>query len=286
MSLSDPVGALLRDALADPHWAWSVGAYGAAATLRRDCSEASSPPACGRPGFVAAAGALVLGDLSQVRPIAYETALGDEEWSHAVALCLPEDALPPAGPDRIAARGDDRAAAHPPDRDRPLFDLGLALPGSRIGLRPLTPGADVALRAVCGQPPFPLWPALARLDCAAVVEVPCGRAEIRLAAADGFRFHLFEKLLRLRRRHAATAPIPAGLVPVLHLHPPHPLGPAGFDRTRHDGFQAVLARFGDPALVALKRTVWSGEEPGPSSRAGRAAVRVARAQARWLDAAG
>ncbi|WP_298953776.1 hypothetical protein [uncultured Methylobacterium sp.] len=281
MSRSDRVRALLGEALADPLWAWSVGAYGAGATLRREYPEVSSAPACGRPGFVAAGGALVLDDRSPVRPVAYETAFGDG-WSHAVALCLPEDALPPAGPDRITETGPDRAAIRPPERDRPLFDLGLARPGIAVGLRPATAAARAALDAVLGRSCLAVWPALAGLDADAVVEVPCGRAEVRLAGAGGFRFHLFGRLLRLGRRHAATAPIPAGLVPVMHLHPPHPLGPAGFDRRHHDRFQAVLARFGDPDLTALKRAVWSGGEPAPSSRAGRAAVRVARAQARRL----
>ena len=77
---------------------------------------------------------------------------------------------------------------------------------------------------------------------------------------DGPHTHVLPGLLRHRRTHAATEPIPDGLVPCAHVYPPHPakdgMGRARpFDRAHHEAFQAILRSYGDPKFLALKQQV-------------------------------
>jgi hypothetical protein len=101
------------------------------------------------------------------------------------------------------------------------------------------------------------------------------------------------KLLQHKRTHAATEPVPHGYVPCAHFYPAHPvkdtLGRAlPFDARRHDRFQDMLSRFGDPCAVTLKRRVLAaiahGHEPSaivvPDDKFARANVRVALRQLR------
>ncbi|WP_407527223.1 DUF6925 family protein [Methylobacterium oryzisoli] len=276
----DAVQALLECALADPAVTWTFGGYGAALALRREPGEEAVPLA-GRLGWATSRAALAFAP--GLHPVAYETALGARDWSHAVALCVPAAACVEFAPGAVTACGPDRAALRPQDREAALFDLGLGLRQARVLLRSADPAATAVLRAACGREPLAdegLFAALLALPCDRVVLAGPHRAE---AAPGGPRLHVLGKLLRLGRTHAATAPIPPGLVPVAHLHPPHPLaGGAPFDRARHDAFQALLAAWGDPALMALKARALAGEDPVPQTRAGRAALTVARAQAAWL----
>ncbi len=111
---------------------------------------------------------------------------------------------------------------------------------------------------------------------------------------EGPHTHVLPKLLKSGRTHPATEPIPGGWVPCAHLYPPHPArdglgGARPFDAARHDAFQAVIARFGSPETLAIKRRVRdaiAAEQP-PSAisgdRHGRAGIRIALRQ---LKAAG
>ena len=105
-------------------------------------------------------------------------------------------------------------------------------------------------------------------------------------------------LLKHRRTHAATEPIPDGFVPCAHVYPPHPakdaLGePRPFDAARHDAFQAMLRRFGDPHQIALKQRVLAavaaGESPSvvsvTNNRFARTNIRVALRQLRAAEQA-
>lgn len=302
--MSDPAGpgtalrAVLDRALADPATGWSLGGYGAGATFRRDPGEPATPPCGGRPGVVTSRGALVLGEADTLVPVAYETALGGEAWSQALALCRPLPLLPPCPAPVVSERGRDHAAARAGDRDGVLFCLGLPLRQARLMAR-VREEAVSRLRAACGRPAdAALWAALPGLGAVLVAESGRDRIEVVLEvvlevvseavlpdARPGPRAQWFDRLLRLGRLHAATAPIPAGLAPVIHLHPPHPLDGGGYDLARHAAFEALLARFGDPELVALKRRVLAGEAVVPRTRAARAVARVARAQRRHLASA-
>lgn len=282
---ADPaaLAAVLQGALADPAVTWSLGGYGAGATFRRDPGEPATRPDGGRPGLVTPRGALVLGEAGTLVPFAYETALGHEAWSQALALCRPRDALPLGSATLVSERGPDDEAARSEDRDGVLFCLGLPLPQARLLAR-VRGDAVRALRAACGRPAdAALWAGLPGLGAVLVAAQGRDRIEVVLPDAHpGPRAHWFDKLLRQGRLHAATAPVPPGLAPVIHLHPPHPLTEGGYDLRRHAVFQDWLARWGDPALVALKHRILAGEEAVvPDSRAARGAARVARMQRRY-----
>ncbi|TGD95793.1 DUF6925 family protein [Methylobacterium nonmethylotrophicum] len=277
---------VLHRALADPDAAWSLGGYGAGATFRRGAAEPVASPCGGRPGLVTPRGALVLGGAEGLVPVAYETALGRDDWSQALALCRPLAALPPCPVPAVSEIGPDREAARAQDRDGVLFCLGLPLRQARILAR-VRGDAVGLLRAACGRPAdAALWERLPGLGATLVAAHGCDRIEVVLPdAPPGPRAHWFDKLLRLGRLHAATAPIPAGLAPVIHLHPPHPVMEGGYDPGRHAAFQDLLARWGDPALAALKRRLLAGEAVAiPDARPARAVARVALAQRRCLPA--
>ncbi len=87
-SQADAVTTLLREALADPGTAWSLGSFGAIAEFMRDPDEATSPLPDGRMGLSTERGAIALAPSPDLRPVAYETAVATG-WNHAVALCLP-----------------------------------------------------------------------------------------------------------------------------------------------------------------------------------------------------
>jgi uncharacterized protein DUF6925 len=106
---------------------------------------------------------------------------------------------------------------------------------------------------------------------------------------DGPHTHVLPKLLRSRRTHPATEPIPDGWVPCAHLYPPHPvrdgLGESQpFDAGRHDTFQRTMEMLGNPESLAIKRRVIDAVNAGelPSAvaqdRHGRISNRIALRQ--------
>jgi hypothetical protein len=282
------VRGLIAAALADPETAWMMGGFGALARFARHPDEAAGPLADGRLGLVTPRGGIAL-DPDDVVPLAYETAFTGG-WSHAVALCLPAARCPRIGAGPILAAGRDEAALRPRNLGDPWFDLGLDLPQGRMRLRSAEPDVLARLAASAGRTCAQEADGLRRLfaDVDVVVTTPLGRIEVfggASAASDGPRAFLDDKILALRRTHAATAPIPHGLVPAAQFAPPHPCRDAAgrarpFDPAMHAAFQAVLAHWGDPALVTLKARLVSGKQlpPAHANRAGRAVARVVDVQ--------
>lgn len=286
--------ATLRDALAaalaDPESGWSLGAFGAAAEFRRRADEPVEPLGDGRLGLRSARGSLALVLPDALRPVAYEMPVG-HGWSHAVALCLPAAALAPEPATGLAEIGADAGALDPEGREAVLFALGLGLAQVSVGVRAREAGLLTRLRSQLGTRPDvagTILPAVADGRADLVFSGPLGRIEVLgggLGDPFGPRAYVVPEILRLGRTHVATAPIPPGLVPCAHLHPPHPCRDAAgramaFDPARHAAFQALLARWGDPESLALKRAI-SGGGPVPShvpDRWSRAVARVARRQ--------
>jgi hypothetical protein len=294
------VEALLRAHLADPACAWSLGSYGAVATFSRDADEPARPVAEGRIGWITGRGAIALTAVPDLRPFAYETGFSDG-WSQAVALCLPDAACAMGRRAVLTELGPDVAAVRPQDRTAILFDLGLGLDAVDACVRVADPAAVDRLRAGIGQAIFAAGSAagrtIATLGPHRVFIARFGRIEVYTpvppaggATPPGPHSHVLPRLLRLRRTHAATAPIPAGLVPCASLHPGHPCRdaagrPAPFDAGRHAAFGRLLETWGDPDLAALRRAVLAGHELDPRAvdgRAARSALRAARAQRRAL----
>ncbi|WP_091719264.1 DUF6925 family protein [Methylobacterium phyllostachyos] len=288
--------ALLRAQMADPHCAWSLGSYGAVATFRRDAEEAVRHLDDGRIGLATNRGALALTAPPGLRPIAYETGFTGG-WSQVVALCLTEAACAMGRRTVLTELGADPAAVRPQDRSGILFDLGLDLGAVDACVRVTEPDLIERLRGATGRPLFvpgnPALPALMAASPHRVFLARPGRIEVYTAipapgqAGDpGPHSHILPKLLRLRLTHAATAPIPAGWVPVAALHPAHPVQaatgrPLSFDVGRHAAFGRLLDAWGDPDLVALRCAVLAGEEPDPAAvngRFARLAIRAAREQ--------
>ncbi|KST56970.1 hypothetical protein AO398_26410 [Methylobacterium sp. GXS13] len=290
------VESLLRDHLADPACAWSLGAYGAVAAFSRDPAEPTAFREDGGIGLATQRGAVALTVTPDLVPFAYETGFTGG-WSQVVALCLPASACAMSRRTVLAELGPDAAAARAQDRDAILFDLGLGLRAVDACVRVADPGLIDRLRAAAGRPIFapgnPVGPLLVAASPHRVFLARFGRIEVFTpippdggASAPGPHTHILPKLLRLGRTHAATAPIPPGLVPCAALHPAHPAKDAsgrraGFNAARHAAFGRLLDAWGDPALTALRHTVLAGGEPDPAltnSRFARSAIRAARAQ--------
>lgn len=315
---ADDVTSLIRDELAMVTTQWNLGTFGAIAEFLRDPDE---PVDLGdgpnRLFSVTNRGGIGFDDLSQVRLLASETAVG-QGWSHRIALCLPEAAcamnrrsvLTELGPDEAALRSQDRAGI--------LFDMGLGTLQVDICIRSGDPTLIATLRSVAGRSLFEAGnPAMAAIVAAGphrVFIARPGRCEVYqpIPPADGRspegpHTHVLPQLLRKGRTHAATEPVPDGWVPFAHLVPAHPLKdamarPRPWDRAAHERFQALLATAGDPELTALKRTlleaIHTGSDPAtfrdPANKFARHTLRVTLRQlragsplpglSRWLEA--
>ena len=299
---------------------WSVGSFGALAEFTRDPDEpvAVTRPADHALSAVTGRGGIRIVPLPEMRLLASESATR-ESWSHRVALCLAQDRCAMAQRSVFTELGPDADALREPDRDAILFDLGLGTVQVDACIRVSDPAVVAALRPHVGRNLFEpgnaamgvIMPAsphrvficrLGRIEVFQPIPSPDGRSP------EGPHTHVLPKLLQHRRTHAATEPVPDGLVPCAHLYPAHPakdaLGRAlPFDCHRHDSFQDLLHRFGDRNAIDLKRRVIAaveqGDEPSclavANDRFARAGVRVALRQLRaarppsptlaaWLDA--
>ena len=294
---AEAVTALLREALADPGTAWGLGSFGAIAEFMRDPDEVVTALPDVRLGMATERGAIALTVRSDLRPVAYETAVASG-WNHAVALCLPDDACAMSRRGVVTELGPDREAARQQDRDAILFDLGLDLLAVDACVRTRDPEAIACLRSGVGRPLFdhqnPIGRQLVAMSPHRVFLARVGRVEVYApipgpggTSPEGPHTHVLPKLLRSGRTHAATTPIPAGWVPCAGIHPAHPYKDMmgrriAFDAARHAAFQVLLDRWGDPDLLAVKRGGDHRPDSSISGRHAQAARRVAEVQALYL----
>jgi hypothetical protein len=293
---------LITEQLADPEAQWSLGTFGAIAEFMRDADEVADIQHSEISiSVVTPRGGIRLLAHPDLRPVAFET-ISTQAWSQRVAFCLPQAAatmsrrkvLTEVGPDQEALRGEDRGAV--------LFDLGLGVLQVDCCVRTADRQLAEGLRAHAGRSLFePGNPAMGLILAASphrVFTTRAGRAEVYQAipqpggkAPDGPHTHVLPKLLAHGRTHAATEPIPRGLVSCAHLYPAHPLrdgyGRARpFDAARYGAFQRLLSRYGDVEHVRMKRNVIKAVNAGagpeaiamPSDRFAQAAVRIALRQ--------
>src|SRR5436190_6222581 len=298
---------LITEQLADPEAQWSLGTFGAIAEFMRDADEpANIQHSEGSISVVTPRGGIRLLAHPELRPVAFET-ISTQAWSQRVAFCLPQAAsamyqrkvLTEVGPDNEALRAQDRGAV--------LFDLGLGVLQVdcciRTGDRQLAEG----LRPHAGRSLFePGNPAMGLILAGSphrVFTTRAGRAEIYQAipqpggkAPDGPHTHVLPKLLAHGRTHAATEPIPRGLVSCAHLYPAHPLrdgyGRArAFDAARYGAFQRLLSRYGDSEHVRMKRNVMKAIRAGagpeaiamPADRFAQTSIRIALRQFKAIE---
>jgi Family of unknown function (DUF6925) len=307
VTVSSELLDFLTGQLADAETAWSVGTFGAIAEFTRDAGEpVALQNAGGSIAAVTARGALRIKAHDMLRLIASES-LTTQSWSHRVALCLPEEicamsgrtVLTEIGPDGDAMRAEDRAAI--------LFDLGLGTLQLDACVR--VAGAEIvaALRSWTGRSLFEAGNGAMGLILAAnpnrVFISHVGRVEVYQPipppdgrSPEGPHTHILPRLLRHKRTHAATEALPVGWVPCAHFYPPHPIRDAfghqrPFQSQHHAAFQQLLARYGDPQFVDIKRrvveSVAAGQAPPEdgmgADRLARAVVRVALRQLQAVE---
>lgn len=216
---------------------------------------------------------------------AWRRPTGRDDWTHAVALCLPEDVA--AGPTRTSPTvlGPDPAPLGEPGT---LVDLGLGVAHLEACIR-TTDDALVEQCAGATELDGPLIHAIFHARAARVFRSAVARVEVAtpIPPVDGEsplgpHTHLLPALLAHRRTHAATDPVPDGLVPVASVFPDHPRRDALGREHPHDpaadaAFDAVMDRFGDPEEVDATRRARAGEpEPPDLSGAARRGWRVGR----------
>jgi hypothetical protein len=315
---ADDVTSLIHQELATQTTQWSLGTFGAIAEFLRDPGEpVDFGDGPGRLFAVTARGGIGFDDLSEVRLVASETAVG-QGWSHRVALCLPEACCAMNRRSVLTELGPDEAALRPQDTGDILFDMGLGTLQVDICIRTGDPALIATLRSAAGRSLFeadiPAMGAIVAKGPHRVFIARPGRCEVYqpIPPADGKspegpHTHVLPQLLRNGRTHAATEPVPEGWVPFAHLVPAHPLKdamgrPRPWDDAAHERFQALLAATGDPELTALKQQVVTAIRSGsdaasfrePANKFARHTLRVSLRQlragpplpglSRWLEA--
>jgi hypothetical protein len=272
---------------------FAVGVMGAIREFIRDEGEPVTATPLGR--ITARGGIAIRLARAEPRLIAWEEPSTDPRlWKQAAALILPEEEAAIGGNAVVTELGPDNQALREEDRSAELFDMGVGFAHLRACVRTADPALIRVLRDSCGMPLLdPANPAamaiihqsphrifvskLARIEVFQPIPPPDGRSP------EGPHTHLLPKLLATGRAHAATSPIPEGWVSVLDIFPAHPLRtpmlePRAFDHARHSAFQALLARFGLPELLAAKHAARQTRAEAGEDRHARAAARVALRQ--------
>lgn len=295
---------LLVEHLNEASSSWMCGRFGAVAEFHRDAEEPVAIATA--PALTAATdrGAMRLMLLPELRPVAYETVSKCMTWGQGVALCLPESQARMGGRSVVTELGLDHEAVRPQDRGGILFDLGLGGRNTEICVRTDDGETSSLLRAASGKPLFThghdFLHRLPQLSPHRVFRCRLGRVEVYNPvppetgkSPEGPHTHVRQRLLALRRNHAATVPVPEGCFAGMTLYPAHPLHragddhdgePIGFDAARYDAFQKILERYGDPALLKGKQAALDGEtsERDLATRAERIGFRIGQRQRRWL----
>ncbi len=287
---------ILGAQIANPATSWSLGSFGVIAEFVRDPDE---PVVIGEGGLAAATdrGAIRLRALDELRLFASE-GITRESWSQRVALCLPQASCAMHRRGVLTELGPDADAIRDVDRDAILFDLGLDVLQADICVRIRDQDVVHRLRTCVGQPVFahgnPAMGVILAANPHRVFMSRVGRIDVNAPippangqSPEGPHTHVLPKLLRHRRTHAATEPVPDGWVPCAHFYPAHPVKdangrPRPYEPRHHDTFQALLQTFGDDDHIALKRrmkdAVTAGDDPSafavPEARFARAAVRI------------
>jgi hypothetical protein len=305
--MTNPNTMLLADQMSDAGVSWSIGSFGAIAEFMRDPDEpVELLSGDGSLAAITPRGGIRIASIAAMRPFASESAVG-ATWNHRVALCVPRASCAMGCRAVLTELGTDDQALREEDKVEILFDLGLDCLQIDACIRARNPDLIAQLREGLGRSIFEAGnPAIAAILAAnphRVFASRLGRIEVfqSIPPADGKspegpHTHVLRKLLAHKRTHAATEPIPNGFVPCAHLYPPHPAKdangrPQQFNARCHDAFQALLRKFGDPELVALKQrvtaSVAAGRSPSsvavPANRFARATVRIALRQLQAME---
>jgi hypothetical protein len=293
------ISATIDRMLDDSRHGWSIGTFGAIGEFMRDEDEPFvARDAAGVRTLVTTRGGIRVAPTPELTAIAYDTLSSDgETWGQSVAFCLPRPAEMDQGV--IRALGPDADALREEDRGHALFDLGVGRGHVRMHLRTADAALIAALEALEGKPLFGpeaagVMDEVLRAQPHRVMTSPAGRVEVYSPipapggeSPAGPHTHLLPKMLASGRTHAANAPIPDGLQPVLLLHPRSPWRDEMGRRVEFDPgldalFGELLDSFGLPDDRAVGDTLASairaGAEPSafawPDSRRGRTKARI------------
>jgi hypothetical protein len=288
---------LLSEQIRDPGTQWSLGTFGGLAEFSRDANEAVELTTSDK-GVVAVTdrGAIAITWQENLRPFASES-ITRHDWSHRVALCLPEQSCVMNRRDKMTELGTDADALREHDRQGVLFDIGLGAMQADLCIRVADPDAVAELRRYVGRSVFephnPAMGAVLAINPHRVFISRLGRIEVYQPippadgkSPDGPHTHVLPKLLKSRRTHPATEPVPEAWIPCAHLYPAHPAKDAMgrsqlFDRARHDTFQNLIETLGAPIAVTIKKQVTQAvSSEQPPSALGRTLDRVVRANVR------
>jgi Family of unknown function (DUF6925) len=302
MMAQEQVRDLLAGQIRDPDTQWSLGTFGGIAEFSRDQNEPVELTASAT-GIAAVTerGAIAVEAHEKLRPFASES-ITRQGWSHRVALCLPVELCAMNRRNVLTELGADSEALREQDRAGVLFDIGLDALQADLCVRTSDPEAIAKLRSHAGRSVFePRNPAMGIILAANPHRVflsRIGRIEVYQPippatgeSPDGPHTHVLPKLLKSKRSHPATEPVPDGWVPCAHFYPSHPVKdamgePRPFDRRPYEAFQRLMDMHGLPESVALKKqvtlAVLDGQPPfAPetvSDRAGRTSIRIALRQ--------
>jgi hypothetical protein len=293
---------LLHRQIANAGTQWSLGTFGGIAEFSRDRDEkVSLTRSATGAAAVTARGGIAIELSDECRAFAFEC-ITKASWSQRVALCLPATNCAMNRRAVLTELDADHNALRPQDRGSILFDLGLGACQADLCVRIADPDTVTELRQHCGRSVFD--PAnlamgvlletnphrvfisrIGRIEVYQPIPPPSGKSP------DGPHTHVLPKLLKSGRTHAATEPIPEGWIPCAHLYPSHPARDRSFDVAGHESFQRIIAGFGLPHCLAIKRRVAdaikAGEPPAAAAigqdRHSRTSVRIALRQ---LKAAG
>ena len=313
------ISKLLTDQILNAGTQWSMGTFGGIAEFSRNVGE----PVKLTTQESAVAAVTERGGIAVCNPegllLFASESITRLNWSHRVALCLPGDGCAMNRRHALTELGPDADALRTEDRDGVLFDLGLDALQADLCVRIAEAALVARLREHAGRPVFePGNPAMGMILAASPHRVfvsRVGRVEVYQPipeaggkSPDGPHTHVLPRLLKSRRTHPATEPVPDGWIPCAHFYPAHPakddMGHSRpFDRARHDNFQRLLGLLGSPDANATKRAVIAAitsEQPpftpqAALSRNARVSIRVAlrqmKAQAHpsrslpaWLEA--
>ena len=292
---------LVAQHLADPQAAFAIGTFGAIAEFHRQRDE---PVVLSGDRAVTRRGGVHLRLNRPVRAVAWERPAAGDSWTQGIALCLSESDGAMSRRTELAQLGPDDAALKEEDREAVLFDLGIGAPHCDFCVRTSDREILRALRSAVQRPRLApgLFRDLAVMSPDRVILSRLGRVEVSTPipppggkTPDGPHTHVLPDLLKHRRTHPATVPLPAGMVPGAEIFPPNAIrdahgGAQPFDAARHEAFQKLLSACGYPGCLEAKReteaAVRSGKLPFDVpgySRAQRLARRVALRQLLHTD---
>jgi len=292
---------LVTRRLLDPETSWAIGTFGAIAEFHRDDDESAT---LSEYTAVTPRGGIRLRLPESVLAVAWERPTAGEAWTQGIALCLFSSEGAMAGRTEITELGTDEAALRTEDRGAVLFDLGIGAPHCDVCVRIDDPAMLRALRAAKGRQLMHsgLLGELAAMSPTRVFISRLGRLEVRTPipkpdgeTPDGPHTHVLPGLLKHRRTHAATVPLPSGMVPGAEMFPPGAMHDAHgrrapFNAARHEAFQSLLTAYGDPGCVRAKtetmsavRAAESPREEASFTRAQRLSRRVALRQLLQTD---